>query len=97
MTAAALCEELSISSGDVSTAIKQLIPVGLVERVPAPGSRRDHYRFREGAWDTLGATPRTALGPHPGQSITVWCRAQGTLSLLGRHRVDDTFPRRVER
>ncbi|MFD5834295.1 GbsR/MarR family transcriptional regulator [Streptomyces collinus] len=43
MTAADLCEELSISSGAVSTAIKQLIPVGLVERVPAPGSRRDHY------------------------------------------------------
>lgn len=53
MTAADLCEELSISSGAVSTAIKQLIPVGLVERVPAPGSRRDHYRFREGAWATL--------------------------------------------
>lgn len=53
MTAADLCEELSISSGAVSTAIKQLIPLGLVERVPAPGSRRDHYRFRRGAWPTL--------------------------------------------
>ncbi|WP_225858957.1 GbsR/MarR family transcriptional regulator [Streptomyces albicerus] len=53
MTAADLCEQLSISSGAVSTSVKQLIPVGLVERVPAPGSRRDHYRFREGAWATL--------------------------------------------
>ncbi|GHE37637.1 hypothetical protein GCM10017673_45100 [Streptosporangium violaceochromogenes] len=53
MTAADLCEELSISSGTVSTAIKQLIPSGLVERVPAPGSRRDHYRFRRGAWPAL--------------------------------------------
>ncbi|WUD65937.1 MarR family transcriptional regulator [Nocardia sp. NBC_00508] len=53
MTAADLCEELSISSGAVSTAIKQLIPVGLIERVPAPGSRRDHYRFRRGAWAAL--------------------------------------------
>ncbi|KUL42819.1 GbsR/MarR family transcriptional regulator [Streptomyces regalis] len=61
MTAADLCEELSISSGAVSTAIKQLIPVGLVERVPAPGSRRDHYRFREGAWATLMSQQNTML------------------------------------
>lgn len=53
MTAADLCTELSISSGAVSTAIKHLIPVGLIERVPAPGSRRDHYRFRSGAWAAL--------------------------------------------
>jgi DNA-binding transcriptional regulator GbsR (MarR family) len=53
MTAADLCEELSISSGAVSTAVKQLIPLGLIEKVPAPGSRRDHYRFREGAWASL--------------------------------------------
>ncbi|MFD8387024.1 MarR family transcriptional regulator [Streptomyces sp. NPDC059679] len=53
MTPADLCAQLSISSGAVSTAIRQLIPIGLVKRVPAPGSRRDHYRFREGAWATL--------------------------------------------
>ncbi|GAA1579471.1 MarR family transcriptional regulator [Kribbella sancticallisti] len=53
MTAADLCAELSISSGAVSTAVKQLIPIGLIERVPAPGSRRDHYRFRHGAWASL--------------------------------------------
>ncbi|MFD9950802.1 GbsR/MarR family transcriptional regulator [Nonomuraea sp. NPDC059023] len=53
MTAADLCERLSISSGAFSTAVKRLIPIGLVERVPAPGSRRDHYRFRQGAWASL--------------------------------------------
>jgi DNA-binding transcriptional regulator GbsR (MarR family) len=53
MTTADRCEELSISSGAVSTAIKPLAPIGLVERVPAPGSRREHYRFRDGAWATL--------------------------------------------
>ncbi|MFF8394592.1 GbsR/MarR family transcriptional regulator [Streptomyces sp. NPDC016172] len=64
MTAADLCEELSISSGTVSTAIKQLIPVGLAERVPAPGSRRDHYRFREGAWATCSPTRRSRARSH---------------------------------
>ncbi|WP_067473712.1 GbsR/MarR family transcriptional regulator [Nocardia amamiensis] len=61
MTAADLCDELSISSGAVSTAIKQLIPVGLIERVPAPGSRRDHYRFRAGAWAALISQQNTTL------------------------------------
>lgn len=53
MTPADLCDALSISSGAVSGAIKQLIPLGLVERVPAPGSRRDHYAIPEGAWARL--------------------------------------------
>lgn len=53
MTAADLCQELKISSGAVSGAVNQLIPTGMIERVPAPGSRRDHYRFREHAWATL--------------------------------------------
>ncbi|MFC4128253.1 GbsR/MarR family transcriptional regulator [Nocardia rhizosphaerae] len=53
MTAADLCEQLSISTGGVSTAIKQLTQSGMVERVPAPGSRREHYRFPEGVWARL--------------------------------------------
>lgn len=61
MTAADLCEQLSISSGAVSIAVKQLIPIGLVERVPAPGSRRDHYRFRPGAWANLMSQQNAAL------------------------------------
>ncbi|WP_067475889.1 GbsR/MarR family transcriptional regulator [Nocardia amamiensis] len=53
MTAADLCEQLSISTGAVSTAIKQLSQSGMVERVPAPGSRREHYRFPKGVWANL--------------------------------------------
>ncbi|KQY37987.1 MULTISPECIES: GbsR/MarR family transcriptional regulator [Nocardia] len=53
MTAADLCERLSISTGAVSTAIKQLTQTGMVERVPAPGSRREHYRFPKGVWAQL--------------------------------------------
>ncbi|UJW31054.1 MarR family transcriptional regulator [Saccharothrix sp. AJ9571] len=53
MTAGEIAERLVISPGTVSTAIKNLTMVGLVEKVPAPGSRREHFRFREGAWATL--------------------------------------------
>ncbi|MBO8191977.1 MarR family transcriptional regulator [Streptomyces oryzae] len=61
MTAGELCEELQISSGAVSGAVKQLIPTGMIERVPAPGSRRDHYRFREHAWATLMSNQNAML------------------------------------
>ncbi|WP_173092819.1 GbsR/MarR family transcriptional regulator [Actinomadura verrucosospora] len=53
VTAPDLAERLGISSGSVSGAIKMLSTVGLIERAPAPGSRREHYRVREGAWATL--------------------------------------------
>jgi DNA-binding transcriptional regulator GbsR (MarR family) len=50
ITAGELAERLHASSGAISGAIKTLTSVGLVERVPAPGSRRDHYRLRDNAW-----------------------------------------------
>ncbi|MFI0349401.1 GbsR/MarR family transcriptional regulator [Actinomadura sp. 9N407] len=53
VTAPDLAERLGISSGSVSGAIKMLSTVGLIERAPAPGSRREHYRLRDGAWATL--------------------------------------------
>lgn len=53
MTAADLAELLQASAGSISTATKALISVGLVERVPVPSSRRDHYRLRDDAWATM--------------------------------------------
>jgi DNA-binding transcriptional regulator GbsR (MarR family) len=50
MTAGDLGERLQASSGAISGAIKMLTSVGLVEQVPAPASRRDHYRLRDNAW-----------------------------------------------
>jgi DNA-binding transcriptional regulator GbsR (MarR family) len=50
MTAGELAERLQASAGAISGAIKMLTSVGLVERVPAPASRRDHYRLRDNAW-----------------------------------------------
>ncbi len=53
MTMGELAERLQASSGAISGAIKMLTSVGLVERVPAPASRRDHYRLRDDAWAVL--------------------------------------------
>jgi DNA-binding transcriptional regulator GbsR (MarR family) len=50
MTMGELSDQLQASSGAISGALKMLTSVGLVERVPAPGSRRDHYRLRDNAW-----------------------------------------------
>ena len=53
LTAGDLAEELGASAGSVSGAIKMVLQMGLVERAPAPGSRREHYRMRDRAWTTL--------------------------------------------
>ena len=53
MTMGELADRLQASSGAISGAIKMLTSVGLVERVPAPASRRDHYRLRDDAWAVL--------------------------------------------
>ena len=50
MTMGELAARLLASSGAISGAIKMLTSVGLVERAPAPASRRDHYRLRDDAW-----------------------------------------------
>ncbi|MER7128386.1 GbsR/MarR family transcriptional regulator [Streptosporangium saharense] len=53
LTMGELSESLGASAGTVSDAVKALGAVGLVERVPAPGSRRGHYRLPTGAWAAL--------------------------------------------
>jgi DNA-binding transcriptional regulator GbsR (MarR family) len=53
MTMGELAGQLKASTGAISGAIKMLTSVGLVERVPAPASRRDHYRLRDNAWAVL--------------------------------------------
>lgn len=53
VTAGDLCDWLQVSSGTVSMSVKALSSVGLIERVPVPGSRREHFRFRDSAWAIL--------------------------------------------
>ena len=45
-----LAETLNASAGAISGAVKTLVTIGLVEQVPAPGSRRDHYRIADDGW-----------------------------------------------
>ncbi|MFB9320593.1 GbsR/MarR family transcriptional regulator [Cryptosporangium minutisporangium] len=52
MTMPELGETLQASAGAISGAVKTLTSIGLVERVPAPGSRRDHYRIADNGWYT---------------------------------------------
>ncbi|MFD0318976.1 GbsR/MarR family transcriptional regulator [Streptomyces flavalbus] len=86
MTSADLCEELQISSGAVSGAVNQLVPTGIIERVPAPGSRRDHYRFREHAWATLMGNQNALLD-------SMWNAAAEGIKTAGR---DSTAGRRLD-
>jgi DNA-binding transcriptional regulator GbsR (MarR family) len=61
LTMGELAEELSVSAGSVSAALKALSGVGLIGRVPAPGSRREHYRLRDNAWATLFTSQNTVI------------------------------------
>lgn len=53
MTMGELADDLQASAGSISGALKMLTSVGLAERVPAPASRRDHFRLRDDAWAVL--------------------------------------------
>lgn len=61
ITAGEIAEQLGVSPGSVSTAIKTLDAVGLIERVPAPGSRREHFRFPDDGWARLMSTQNAAV------------------------------------
>lgn len=65
VTAGEIGERLGASAGSVSTALRSLVAVGLAEKVPAPGSRREHYHCPDDAWARLmsaqNATVRAML------------------------------------
>lgn len=50
MSAEELAEFLQASRGSISHATRQLIELGIIQRVSRPGVRRDYFRFRENAW-----------------------------------------------
>lgn len=45
-----LAERLDVSPAAVSGAVRYLVHMGLLQRVPVPGSRRDAYRLPADAW-----------------------------------------------
>ncbi|GAA1684351.1 MarR family transcriptional regulator [Nonomuraea maheshkhaliensis] len=61
VTAGEIAIRLEASAGSVSGAIKSLATVGLIERLPSPGSRREHYRLRDDAWATLFTSQNTVI------------------------------------
>ena len=52
-TAAELQVAVRASKGSVSTVVRQLVELGLVERLGLPGDRRAYYRLRPGGWSVL--------------------------------------------
>ncbi len=62
VTAGELGRQLVASAVSISGAITMLRTVGLIEQVPAPSSRRDHYRMRPDAWATLMTSKNATIG-----------------------------------
>lgn len=87
VTAGELSELLGVSPGSVSTAIKALSTVGLVERVPAPGSRREHFRFPDDGWATLMSSQNTVVQTMQAAAET-GIAAVGEDSIAGRRLAD---------
>lgn len=85
ITAGELADRLHASTGAISGAIKMLTSVGLVERVPAPASRRDHFRLRDDAWAVLYTNQNAVLAAMQ-EAAETGIAATGTKS-LARHRL----------
>lgn len=55
LTAPDIANALTISPAAVSGAVRTLEAAALIERVPVPGSRREHYRLLGDAWTGAAA------------------------------------------
>jgi hypothetical protein len=53
---------VQLSAAAVSTATRQLVAAGMLERVSPPGERRVHYRLAAGSWDAPLKAKLRALG-----------------------------------
>jgi DNA-binding transcriptional regulator GbsR (MarR family) len=62
LTAAELGERLEVSPAAISGAVRYLIRIGMLERVPAAGSRRDRYRLPVDPWYEVASQERGYLG-----------------------------------
>ncbi|QAY72290.1 MarR family transcriptional regulator [Agromyces protaetiae] len=49
-TAAELADELTVSPAAISGAVRYLQTVGIIHRIPQPGSRRDKWELLDDAW-----------------------------------------------
>lgn len=56
-----LADELGVSRASVSTNTRRLITQGLVERIPVPGARGEHYGLTRDPFGLLDGIARTAV------------------------------------
>jgi hypothetical protein len=61
LTAGELAERLGVSPAAISGAVRYLIQINMIERVPVPGSRRDVYRLLDDAWYEVSLAEMTLL------------------------------------
>ncbi len=87
VTAGELAELLEASPGSISTALKALSAVGLVEKAPAPGSRREHFRFPNEGWATLMST-QNAVVRQMQDAAEAAIQTVGRKSLAGQRLAD---------
>lgn len=62
MTAEEIAEALKASRGSISHATRQLIDLGVVQRVNKPGIRKDFYRVPRDAWALAFMTKMQSFG-----------------------------------
>lgn len=87
VTAGELSELLEASPGSISTALKALSAVGLVEKVPAPGNRREHFRFPDEGWATLMSNQNAVVRQMQDAAETA-IQTVGRKSLAGQRLAD---------
>ncbi|WP_235921630.1 GbsR/MarR family transcriptional regulator [Lentzea tibetensis] len=61
LTAGDVAKQLDASAGSLSGAIKLLDALGMVERVPVPSSRSEHFRMRAEPWADLYSKQNTVI------------------------------------
>lgn len=56
-----MVDKLHVSKGSISTNVRMLERLAIVERVSSPGGRRDYYRLSEDPWENIFALARRRL------------------------------------
>jgi DNA-binding transcriptional regulator GbsR (MarR family) len=92
LTAAELADRLDVSPAAISGAVRYLIHIGMLQRVPTPGSRRDRYRLPLDPWYE-SASLRDGYMSQVVAASTVGVTALGADTAAGRRiaRMRDFF------
>jgi DNA-binding transcriptional regulator GbsR (MarR family) len=61
LSADQIAKRLNVSRGSVSTNVRLLVNIGLVEKGTIPGDRLDYFRFSSSAWENVFAIRQKAF------------------------------------